>query len=89
MRKRKRVNPTVTHVMADGRALTHTEFMAKPYIVVAEDNFDFHITCNRVFDPNYYQKEHLRRKFMLAEKRRAELEAQQSAIVEQLEQMRQ
>ena len=58
--------------------------MSKPYIVVAEENYDFHVKCNRVFDPNYYEKERLRRKHILAEQRRAELEAQQAEIAEKL-----
>lgn len=82
--RRKKVCPEVTHVMADGKALTHKEFMSKPYIVVAEENYDFHVKCNRVFDPNYYEKERLRRKHILAEQRRAELEAQQAEIAEKL-----
>lgn len=85
MRRRQRVFPEVTHVMADGKVLTHEEFMAQPYKVVAEDNYDFHVKCNQVFDPNYHEKERLRRKFMLTEKRRAELEAQQAEIAAQLE----
>ena len=71
--RRKKVCPEVTHVMADGKVLTHEEFMSKPYIVVAEENYDFHVKCNRVFDPNYYEKERLHRKHILAEQRRAEL----------------
>lgn len=78
--KRKQVNPKVTHVMADGKVLTHDEFMSKPYIVVAEDNYDFHVKCNQVFDPLYYEKERLRKRQIRAEERRAELEAQQAAI---------
>lgn len=84
MKNRKKVNPIIMHVMADGRVLTHAEFMAKPYVVVAEENLDFHVKCNRVFDPNYYAKENLRRKFVLAEQRRAELETQQAEIAAQL-----
>ena len=83
--RRKRINPTVIHVMADGRVLTHEQFMAQPYQVVAEDNYDFHVKCNRVFDPNYYIKEHLRKKLVLAQERRAELEAQQAEIAKKLE----
>ena len=83
--RRKRIQAQVTHVMADGRVLSDEEFMAKPYVVVAEENYDFHVKCNRALDPNYYAKEHLRRKFILAEQRRAELEAQQSKIAQQLE----
>lgn len=82
--RKKRVNPTVIHVMADGRVLTHEQFMAQPYKVIAEDNYDFHVRCNQVFDPNYYVKEHLRKKLMLAQERRAELEAQQAEIAKQL-----
>lgn len=78
--KRKQVNPKVTHVMADGKVLAHEEFMSKPYIVVAEDNHDFHVKCNRVFDPHYFEKERLRKRLIRAEERRAELEAQQAAI---------
>ena len=48
------------------------------------ENYDFHVKCNRVFDPNYYEKERLRRKHILAEQRRAELEAQQAEIAEKL-----
>lgn len=87
MRRRKRIQPQVTHVMADGKVLSDEEFMAKPYVVVAEENYDFHVKCNRALDPNYYAKEHLRRKFVLAEQRRAELEAQQAQIVQQLERL--
>lgn len=83
--KRKRVNPKITHVMADGKVLSHEEFMAKPYIVVAEENYDFHVRCNQVFDPNYFEKERLRRKYEFAEQRRAELQAQQAEIAEQLQ----
>ena len=82
--KKKRVQPTVTHVMADGKALTHEQFMAEPYEVDAEENYDFHVKCNRAFDPNYYAKEGLRKKLVFAEKRRAELEAQQAEIAAQL-----
>jgi len=85
--RKKRVNPTVIHVMADGKILTDEEFMSKPYIVVAEDNYDFHVRCNRVFDPNYFEKERIRRKHMLAEKRGAELEAQQAVIAAELGQL--
>lgn len=83
--KRKRIRAQVTHVMADGKVLADEEFMSKPYVVVAEDNYDFHVKCNRALDPNYYAKEHLRRKYILAEQRRAELEAQQEQIARQLE----
>ena len=83
--KRKRVNPKITHVMADGKVLSHEEFMAKPYIVVAEDNYDFHVKCNQVFDPNYFAKEQLRRKFEFAEQRKLELQQQQAKIAEQLQ----
>ena len=82
--KKKRVQPTVTQVMADGKVLTHDQFMAEPYEVVAEDNYDFHVKCNRAFDPNYHAKERLRKKLVFAEKRRAELEAQQAEIAAQL-----
>lgn len=82
--RKKKVCPEVIHVMADGKVLTHEEFMSKPYIVVAEDNYDFHVRCNKAFDPNYYAKEALRRKHMYAEQRRAELEAQQAEIAEKL-----
>lgn len=85
---RKWIFPQVTHIMADGKVLTHEEFMAQPYTVVAEDNLDFHIKCNQVFDPNYYAKEHLRRKYMLAERRRAELNAQAAEIAAQLSDLR-
>lgn len=78
--QRKQVNPKITHVMADGRVLTNEEFMSKPFVVVAEDNYDFHVRCNRVFDPNYWAKENMRRKWERAERRRAELEAQQAEI---------
>lgn len=82
--KKKRVKPNVINVMADGRVIPDAEFMAQPYVVVAEDNYDFHVKCNRVFDPNHYVKEALRRKYILAEQRRAELEAQQAEIASQL-----
>ena len=82
--KRKKVNPTVTHVMADGRVLTHEQFMAEPYVVVAEDNYEFHVKCNQVFDPNYWTKERMRKKWERAEARRAELESRQAEIVRQL-----
>ena len=80
MRKRKISDSAVIHVMADGKVLTNKEFMKKPYVVSAEENF----ACNRAFDPMYYQKENLKRKFVLAEQRRAELEAQQAAIASEL-----
>ena len=83
--KRKQVNPTVTHVMADGKVLTHEEFMSKPYTVVAEDNYDFHVRCNQVLDPHYFEKERLRKRQVRAEERRAELEAQQAAISVELD----
>ena len=70
--------------MADGRALANDEFMREPYIVAAEDNYEFHVECNRVFDPDYYKKEKLKRKYALAARRKAELEAQQAAIASQL-----
>lgn len=70
--------------MADGRVLTDAEFMNKPYVVVAEDNYDFHAKCNQVFDPNYWEKERMRRKWERSEARRSELEAQQAEIVRQL-----
>lgn len=62
--KRKRINPQITHVMADGKALSDEEFMAKPYVVVAEDNYEFHVKCNEVFDPNYWEKERMRKKLV-------------------------
>lgn len=82
--RQKQINPTITHVMADGRVLTHEEFMSKPFVVVAEDNYEFHVQCNRVFDPNYWEKERMRRKWERAEARRAELEAKQAEIAQQL-----
>ncbi len=60
--KRKQVHPQITHVMADGKVLSDKEFMAQPYVVVAEDNYDFHVQCNRVFDPNHFEKERMRKK---------------------------
>lgn len=80
----KTVNPKITHVMADGKVLTNEEFMSKPYIVVAEDNYEFHVRCNRVLDPNYWAKERMRKKWERAEARRAELEAQQARIASEL-----
>ncbi|MDE6200453.1 MAG: hypothetical protein K2M47_01030 [Clostridiales bacterium] len=47
--------------MANGRILTHEKFMAKPYVVIAEDNYDFHVKCNQLFDPNYWKKERMRK----------------------------
>lgn len=82
--RKKRVHPTVVNIMADGRVIPDEEFMAQPYKVVAEDNYDFHVKCSRVFDPNHYKKEALRRKYILAEQRRSELEAQQADIAAQL-----
>ena len=58
--KRKRINPQITPVMADGKVLSDEEFMSKPYVVVAEDNYDFHVKANRVLDPLYYEKERAR-----------------------------
>ena len=55
--RKKQIDPMVTHVMADGKVLTNDEFMSKPYVVVAEDNYEFHVKCNRAFDPNYFEKE--------------------------------
>ena len=80
----KLINPQITHVMADGRVLPHEEFMSKPYVVVAEENYDFHVKCNKVFDPNYWEKERMRKKWERSEKRRKELEAQQAEIARQL-----
>ncbi|MCM1296898.1 MAG: hypothetical protein NC311_15270 [Muribaculaceae bacterium] len=82
--RKKQINPQITHVMADGRTLSHEEFMSKPFVVVAEDNYEFHVQCNRVFDPNYWKKERMRRKWERAEARRAELEAKQAEIAQQL-----
>lgn len=48
--KKKRVKPNVINVMADGRVIPDAEFMAQPYVVVAEDNYDFHVKCNRLFE---------------------------------------
>ena len=84
MRKRKISDSAVIHVMADGKVRTNKEFMKKPYVVSAEENCEFHFACNRAFDPMYYQKENLKRKFVLAEQCRAELEAQQAAIASEL-----
>lgn len=83
--RKKQVNPQITHVMADGKVLSHAEFMSEPYVVVAEDNYEFHVKCNTVFDPNYWEKERMRKKWERAEKRRAELEAQQAEIARQLQ----
>ena len=82
--RKKQVNPQITHVMADGKVLSHDEFMSKPYVVVAEDNYDFHVKCNEVLDPNHWEKDRMRRKWERAERRKAELEAQQAAIAQQL-----
>lgn len=82
--KRKQIKPRIIHVMADGKVLTHEEFMAKPYVVVAEDNYDFHVKCSEVLDPNYWEKERMRKQWERAEKRRAELEAQQAEIARKL-----
>lgn len=82
--RRKQIDPVVTHVMADGKVLTHEEFMSKPFVVVAEDNYEFHVNCNRVFDPNYWEKERRLRKQERAEQRRIELEKQQAEIAQQL-----
>lgn len=71
--------------MADGKVLSHAEFMSEPYVVVAEENYEFHVKCNTVFDPNYWEKERMRKKWERAEKRRAELEAQQAEIARQLQ----
>ena len=60
--KRKQVHPQITHIMADGKVLADEEFMAQSYVVVAENNYDFHVQCNRVFDPNYWEKDCLRKK---------------------------
>ena len=54
--RKKKVNPQIIHVMADGKVLSHTEFMSKPYIVIAEENYEFHVKCNEAFDPNYGEK---------------------------------
>ena len=70
--------------MADGSVLSDEEFMSKPYVVVAEDNYDFHVQCNKVFDPNYWEKERMRRKWERSEQRRAQLEAQQAEIARKL-----
>lgn len=82
--RKKQVNPQITHVMADGKVLSDDEFMAQPYVVVAEENYEFHVQCNRVFDPNYWEKERMRKKWERSEKRRAALEAQQAEIARQL-----
>ena len=74
----------VTHVFADGRVMTDEEFFRKPYEVVAENNYDFLLKANRVLNPTYEQREHLRRKWERAEARKAELIAQQLAIAKQL-----
>lgn len=82
--QRKQIEPQITHVMADGKVLSHEEFMSKPYVVVAEENYEFHVKCNQVFDPNYWAKNRMRKKWERAEARRAELEAQQAEIARQL-----
>ena len=70
--------------MAGGKVLSDDEFMAQPYVVVAEENYDFHVQCNKVFDPNYWEKERMRRKWERSEARRAKLEAQQAEIARQM-----
>lgn len=82
--RKKQANPTIIHVMADGRVLTNEEFMAKPYDVCVEKNYDFFVRCNQVLDPNYWEKERLRKKWERAEARRAELEAQQAEVARNL-----
>ncbi len=82
--KRKQINPQITHVMADGKVLSDEEFMSKPYVVVAEDNYEFHVKANRVLDPLFYEKERARKRWERAEKRKAELEVQQAAIAAEM-----
>lgn len=64
--------------------LSDEEFMKEPYVVVAEDNYEFHVQCNKVLDPNYWEKDRMRRKLERAEARRAKLEAQQATIAQEL-----
>ncbi len=70
--------------MADGRVLTNEEFMSKPYVVVAEDNYEFHVKANQVLDPLYYEKERRKKRWERAEARKAELDAQQAAIAAEI-----
>lgn len=70
--------------MADGKVLSDEEFMSEPYVVVAEDNYDFHVKANRVLDPLYHEKERARKRWERAEKRKAELEAQQAQIAAEM-----
>ena len=81
-------NIEVTHVFADGSVMTDKEFFRKPFEVVAENNYELLVKCNRVLDPNYERKEHLRRRFQRAEERRAELYLEQQRIAEELGRLR-
>lgn len=74
----------VTHVFADGTAMTDEEFMGKSFVVSAERNYEFMLKSNRLLDPNYEKRERLRRRWESAEKRKAELVMQQAEIARKL-----
>lgn len=45
--RKKRIEPKITHVTADGKTMTDAEFMLEKFTVNAEDNRDFHVKCER------------------------------------------
>ena len=86
--QKKHYNLTVTHVFADGSAVTDETFFLKPYEVKAESNFDFLYKANKVLDPDYYRKEHLRNKLQRAEERKARLLAEKIELMKELNEIR-
>lgn len=72
------------HLMADGRVLPQEQYSAGHYVVVAEDNYELLKRSNVELDPNYLQKEALRRKYRKANERKEELQKQQAEIQAQL-----
>ena len=78
-------NINVIHCFADGRVMTHEEFFAAPVVIKAENNYELFCEANKVLDPNYFEKERMRRKYQRAQERKAELLTQQAKIAKQLQ----
>ena len=82
MPKRQNIKLNITHAFADGRVMTDEEFMAKPFVVEYGKNKELYEQAERMFNPNYFAAQRVKRE--LAAKRKEELQAEAERIKKEL-----
>ena len=77
----------ITHIFADGSAMSDSKFMSSPVKVIAEANEDFIRQSNKTLDKNFLQREALQKKWQRAEERKALLIQEQIETRKKLQEL--